>query len=222
VERLGLRPVLLAGLATSIGVCGAVVGLGASDSLAPLAGLAVAVTAVTFALVDGRASGRAHAVAGAAKESLLSIVGRELERSRRHERPLAIVRLRFVAGEPVGAAGKYLAMAIASTLRTIDEVLCEGDSIYLVLSETGAAEARACIRRLSDLHQGVFAEADTRLAVFPDDGVTLAALTAKLGGAERMVDPADLPTIDRRRRVIVDLRSFRANAADDITDAVDA
>ena len=216
--RLGLRPVLVAGLVASIAACGIVLFLGASTSVAPLIGLAVALTAVTFAVVEGRSSPRTGAAVEAG-ESLLSVVGRELERSRRHERPLSIVRIRLVDGGPIGAAGKYLAMSIASTLRTIDEVVCEGDSLYLVLSETGASEARACIRRLADFHQGVFAEADTRLAVFPDDGVTLAALTAKLDGAERLVDPSDLPTLDRRRRVTVDLTTESVPADAGVVDA---
>ena len=213
MERIGLRPVLVAGLLGAVSICVVAMALyGVRSPVVTTLAMVTAVPALALALFEVRT--QAPAVARTAETNLVDVLTRELDRSRRHEHPLAVVRLPLADGNPLGVGGQYLASVIAATLRTIDYVVPDGDSLYLVLSETSASEARACLRRLTAAHPQVFGEARARVAAFPDDGVTIAALLAVLGGEERIVDRGDLPTLARRRRITVDLTTVDVAAAD--------
>ena len=96
----------------------------------------------------------------------------ELDRARRYEHPMALVRV----GSWVGAAdGLFGSHGVASLVRSNDAWIFIGDDLYVVLPETDRDGARALTARLvSEL--GPHASRDDGVAVFPTDGVTTGAL----------------------------------------------
>ena len=109
----------------------------------------------------------------------------ELERARRHERPMALLRIGDVAADSLRGA-----------LRLLDGVWVDGGHAYVVMPETDrVALARAIARITAELpYIGLDA---MRGAVFPSDGLTAGALVARLD------DPDSTP----RRSDIVQLAS---------------
>jgi hypothetical protein len=189
--------VLMSALAAAL-VAGLVVGLQPDAAVAGALGIGAIVGIVSIAAVD-RAPGSAATDASADRSTtLVSLLTLELERGRRHEHPLSVVRV------PVGDDRLDLD-ALRGQLRTIDSAVADGDSVYLVLPGADAAAAEGCIERLATTMPGSFVARTARHASFPDDGVTIAGLLAVLRGAPPAASPADLPSLERRRRVVVDL-----------------
>lgn len=178
-----------------------------SADLAPAAigALVVSLGALMIALTVATATARTTEPQAAEGPDLLYTLNRELERSRRLEQPLSVARLPLVEGGPVGTAGVYLARSVQASLRTIDETIADGDSIYLVLPGTDRVHAQACVQRVAEARPGLFVDADIRFGTFPEDGVTIAGILQVLDGAPPAAAPDDLPRIDRRRRITVDL-----------------
>lgn len=97
---------------------------------------------------------------------------RELERTRRTERPCALLWTRpSAASEPALA----IAASIADRLRAVDRVWVEDDQVFVLLPETTADGARAATTRIRRSAQ-TLAGLSVREAVFPDDGLTRDAL----------------------------------------------
>src|SRR3954447_11553888 len=97
---------------------------------------------------------------------------RELERTRRTERPCALLCTRpNAASEPALA----IAASIADRLRAVDRVWVEDDQVFVLLPETTADGARAATTRIRRSAQ-TLAGLSVREAVFPDDGLTRDAL----------------------------------------------
>src|SRR3954466_3187409 len=97
---------------------------------------------------------------------------RELERTRRTERPCALLWTR-----PNAASGSALDIggAIVDRLRAVDRVWIEDDQVFALLPETTADGARAATARMTRSTESL-AGLSIRQAVFPDDGLTRDAL----------------------------------------------
>src|SRR3954447_11872868 len=97
---------------------------------------------------------------------------RELERTRRTERPCALLCTR-----PNAASGSALDIggAIVDRLRSVDRVWIDDDRVFALLPETTADGARAAIARMTRSTESL-AGLSIRQAVFPDDGLTRDAL----------------------------------------------
>ena len=106
----------------------------------------------------------------------------ELARSRRHDRRFAIVAVpRSVwapspdADEAIDA-GLRAATAVHSLLRRPDRAWTDGRTLHVLLTDCDRQQAWAFLQRARANMPQLFADERVRLAVFPDDGVTLGAL----------------------------------------------
>ena len=102
---------------------------------------------------------------------------RELARARRHERPMAIVRL---PGDP-GSDADARAAAIAPYLRRIDRTWADHGEVNLLLPETDRPAAEHLVERLRQRRPDEVG-AGASIATFPADGLTSGALLAALYG----------------------------------------
>ena len=101
---------------------------------------------------------------------------RELARARRHERPVAIVRL---PGTTEDASAR--ASAIVPFVRRIDRVWAEHGDVTLVLPETDRAAAERLVDRIRARRPEAIGDAQS-IAAFPVDGLTSGAIVAALYG----------------------------------------
>jgi hypothetical protein len=93
---------------------------------------------------------------------------KELERSRRYERPLSVVRINAL-GNPTDVAEQ-----LRATLRMHDIVWLAGDAVLVALPEMRATAAEAVVGRACDsLDVGTSCE---RVVCFPDDALSGTAL----------------------------------------------
>lgn len=104
----------------------------------------------------------------------------EIDRSRRHERPLALAA---TALPDQGTTGDSMAATIArarSQLRSIDVLWCDGSGLWVLMPESNRDGGTTAIRRIADATPAA-GGAVWRLVVFPDDAITAGALIAELG-----------------------------------------
>lgn len=111
----------------------------------------------------------------AAREDSRQALDRELERSRRHDHPLALVRLAALAGEP-----ETLLACVRAMTRGLDSVWLDGDGIVVLLPESDRDAADALLVRLRAALPGTIGAA--RIACFPADGLTAGALRDGVAG----------------------------------------
>lgn len=95
-------------------------------------------------------------------------VRRELARSRRFERPFALVRF--------GATTH--SWSLLENVREVDIVWIDRGRVFAVLPEADRSAGSAFVRRLEAAGLGSGAAGDSSVAVFPDDGLTTDALFA--------------------------------------------
>lgn len=135
-------------------------------------------------------------------------VHRELARARRHDRPLAIVRLPGASGTDAAARSA----AIAPYLRRIDRTWSEHGDVNVLLPEADRSAAEILVERLRKRQPDAVGGAN--IATFPADGLTSGALLAALYGTP-MVSvavpkgvgrPVELPTdvIELRPHLVPD------------------
>jgi hypothetical protein len=113
----------------------------------------------------------------------------EVDRSRRHERPLALATARL-PGE--GVTGDDISETIArvrTQIRSIDVLWRDGSGLWVLMPESNRESATAAIGRIRDAAPATM-RAVWRLVVFPEDALTVGDLIAKL---ERTA-PVDLPS----------------------------
>jgi hypothetical protein len=104
---------------------------------------------------------------------------RELDRSRRHERPLALAAAWLGDGAVTGdALAETIALA-RGQMRSIDLLWYDGSRIWLLMPESRREGATTCIRRINGVATAA-RSAVWRLVVFPDDAMTAGALIAEL------------------------------------------
>src|SRR6187455_838286 len=119
---------------------------------------------------------------------------REIDRSRRHERPFAMISIPI---DPDVEDAQVLPPLVANTVRSVDVVWEDGANIYVVMPETrreAAIQAMARIRsRLTSLGSRQF-----RIAVFPEDASTAGALLDVLeAGSGEVAAASGSAPIDR-------------------------
>lgn len=100
----------------------------------------------------------------------------ELQRSRRYERPLSLVRVRPRNGDVAQLIGLLETMA-----REVDQVWAVGPDVVVLLPEADAQAAQAFVDRACDPFAGSLVR-DATTASFPEDGLTRPALFAALNG----------------------------------------
>ena len=98
----------------------------------------------------------------------------EFDRARRYEHQLALLK--------VAPAGHY---DLADMVRSCDTTVHVNGDLYLVLPETDRAGAAELLGRLGVTASSAIADDSPApgIAVFPDDGITPAALLAECSGA---------------------------------------
>lgn len=118
-------------------------------------------------------------------------VRREMDRARRHERPLAIARLEFSKdGGGFSSARQMLdelnKVGARPLWRSTDRFWRDGRNLFLLLPETRAASALAMVERA--LRARSETVVDARVASFPENGVTVGALFQTLGSSPPAAD----------------------------------
>jgi lipopolysaccharide/colanic/teichoic acid biosynthesis glycosyltransferase len=111
----------------------------------------------------------------AAREDSPQTLDRELERSRRHEHPLALVRLAAPAGEV-----ESMHACVRALVRGVDSVWPDGNGVVVLLPESDRDDAEALLGRLRAALPGKIGGA--RIACFPADGLTAGALCDGVAG----------------------------------------
>lgn len=163
-------------------IAGTAIGWSLATAQYWLAALALALGIVGLALersrlVDGRAAATATATTVSPSQTGWEDVHRELARARRHERPLAIVRL--PGTDPTDASAR--AVAIAPYLRRIDRIWAEHGDVTVLLPDTDRTAAERLVDRLR-ARQPVAVGSSPAIATFPADGLTSGALLSALYG----------------------------------------
>ena len=98
----------------------------------------------------------------------------ELERSRRHERPLALLRI-----DGASATGDHAAPAVdPDAFREVVRVL-DGIHVYVLMPEIDRLALGPAIGRILTRLPAIGLES-MRVALYPDDGLTSGALVARL------------------------------------------
>jgi len=123
----------------------------------------------------------------------------ELARSRRYERPLALIGIVSSTGaRPTAKA----AAALRPFVRATDTVWTSGSCIYVLLPESDDAAAEVVVERLQDASSRELARAVVNVAVFPADALTGTALLQMAAGrmalptAERDAAPSNATALD--------------------------
>ena len=174
-------PRITAGLVLAAGALGNLIGSGGFSGVTAPAFLIVAVSSI--GLIVSGVMVRSSRLAEASRRSVDRFGAREFRRevirARRRESPLALVRLSgartVTRGRP---EDRNRLRVVRRHLRRIDlSWLTHGD-VYLLLPDTDADGAHVALDRLRKRAPAVFAEHEPRIAVFPDDGLTSAALVA--------------------------------------------
>ena len=139
--------------------------------------LGVALIALERTGLGDRRASTAAAASVSPSQAGWEDVHREIARARRHERPLAIVRL---PGADANDAPTRAA-AIAPYLRRIDRVWAEHGDVNVLLPDTDRAAAEQLIGRLQ-ARQPLALGSGASIATFPADGLTSGALLSTLYG----------------------------------------
>jgi hypothetical protein len=157
------------------------------------------VAAVSYAAYQEHVATRAIAVARRRVSGTpFDEMRREMDRSRRHERPFALARIP-VADAADSEATAALIAALRSAggkspgLRSIDRSWRSADSVFLLLPETSSEGARSVIRRAVASGAGILT-GDWRVVAFPEDGLTAGALFDTLGSPTPRGEDLPAPT----------------------------
>jgi hypothetical protein len=100
-------------------------------------------------------------------------VRRELDRSRRYERPFVLIRI------PCARDGATLLETLRPFLRNHDLLWASGENVYAMLPEGRRAMGQALIARVRSAQPHLLPAA-ARVVAFPEDAVTGGALIALL------------------------------------------
>ena len=115
------------------------------------------------------------------------LLEREIDRSRRHERPLALATASFPDQDISGEGVAETIARAGSQLRSIDVLWFDGPGLWLLMPESNRDGGTTAIRRINHATPATRG-AVWRLVVFPDDAITVRSLMSELARA----DPVDL------------------------------
>jgi hypothetical protein len=115
----------------------------------------------------------------AAREDVWDALHREVDRSRRHGHELALLRLAPSPADP--ATTGAILDRLRATVRSVDSAWADGDDIVLLLPECDRDAAERFLARLREALPGALGR--VRVACFPADGLTAAALRESIAGA---------------------------------------
>lgn len=150
------------------GAVGGILGAGGTWSTVALVGGALGLVSVASA------SAFPNTVLDEGSDSLNSVLARELERGRRHQREFAVVRIALDGRKDADDVVRRLVREV----RRIDSVCVHRSAVYVVASETGRdgadlVLARALATARADASSGA-------VVVFPHDALTAGDLLARL------------------------------------------
>lgn len=106
----------------------------------------------------------------------------ELERARRHGRPLVLARLPLVASAD-DATARQLPLEVRPLLRATDDVWVDRNDLMLLMPEVTSAQVQPALARVAAALGARAMSGGARVAAFPEDGLTLVAL------CQRIADP---------------------------------
>jgi hypothetical protein len=113
----------------------------------------------------------------------------ELARSRRHDRQFAIVGipddlwwLPAVASEDKAQLGVGVAESVQALVRRPDRAWVDGPMLHVLLTDCDRRRGLAFLERAGLAMPQLFMDDRVNLVVFPDDGITMGALVARLNG----------------------------------------
>jgi hypothetical protein len=118
---------------------------------------------------------------GRTAEGAWQHVARELERSRRHGRPMALARIPMDAGH-LESSTPAVEDRLTPALRATDHLWSQDGDVLVLLAEATSAQAQDALQRVVALLPDRATAAPLRIASFPEDGLTLTALCECLGG----------------------------------------
>ena len=200
-------PNLLLGAAGGV-VLGAALSATIEHSVVPLLlGVALLVTAGIGSLVAGSAPSDAAADDGLRFAPVLGAqtdwwrhYALEFERARRYDHPLALVSIAC----PRGADPDAVVGLIATHLRRLDSAWIDAHRVLVLLPESDRTRAEALVGRLIALEPEVVVLDHVRLAAFPEDALTSAALLDRVAAPGMLaLDPGGGTAVvpERLRRV---------------------
>jgi hypothetical protein len=114
------------------------------------------------------------------EEAPLATLARELARSRRYRRPLALVGIVPAAGARQTAAAT--AASVRALVRAVDSVWASAASVFVLLPESDRGDGEGLLARLQQQAADVLDGASANIAVFPTDGLTGGALLEVANG----------------------------------------
>jgi hypothetical protein len=117
----------------------------------------------------------------------LAAFASELARSRRYNRPLALIGITPASGRPAARA----AAQVRRHVRAIDTVWASPGHVFVLLPESDRTAGETVVTRLIGELRGVLDGAGTNVAVFPSDALTGSALLGIASGRmpRAAVDP---------------------------------
>jgi PelD GGDEF domain len=128
----------------------------------------------------------------------MALLRREVDRSRRHAHPLALVRLETRAPGELERSLRDLERRV----RSIDAVWAESRAVIVLLAESDRASAEGFLARLRAAAPAAVELDSARVACFPQDALTAESLRLALerGAARRDRLPADGPAVLRQAK----------------------
>lgn len=127
-------------------------------------------------------------------------IRRELDRARRHERPLAMVRLDVSSSSEAQTMLQRLLGDSVDTrrplLRTTDRAWRRGMMVFVAMPETTVETGRKFADRVRSLMPDL-AVNRSRVVAFPESGLTIGSLFAALDGPEPGADQLEAGTAPR-------------------------
>jgi len=118
---------------------------------------------------------------GRPEQAFKESVSRELYRSRRYGRQMALV------GVPAGE--KATMRLIQRSVRLLDQVWLDREQVYILLPEGDREEAEGLLTRLASADPIMVDVEAARLAVFPEDALTTEALIQAVRPVEKLQAP---------------------------------
>ena len=120
---------------------------------------------------------------------------REIDRSRRYERPLALATASLPAAIADSESVVDLMARAKTRLRSVDILWHHGSRLWILMPESTRDGGIAAIKRITEVSPSAL-DARWRLVMFPDDALTTGALIAQLRRSAPL-DHASLSTSSR-------------------------